>query len=262
MTQGLITVNITADSKDYQVNIAAGSTVQEAISSAQITLGELDRVEPPLYTVLSDGSQVQVVRVREEYYVEQVIIPFDHQELRNEALPEGERRLSQPGVNGLEEITYRRVYEDEVEVSNSVVKSVILQEAVPEVVMIGSQSAFASIAIPGQIAYLSAGNAWVMENTTGNRRLAVSTGDLDGRIFSLSNDGNWLLFSRFSSDENIINTLWAAWLQSDPPTLIDLGVTNIVHFAKFGLGSSVIAYSTVESRTTAPGWQANRYVAR
>jgi hypothetical protein len=257
VTQGLITVNITADSKDYQVNITAGSTVQEAINSAQITLGELDRVEPPLYTVLSDGSQVQVVRVREEYYVEQVIIPFDHQELRNEALPEGERRLSQPGVNGLEEITYRRVYEDEVEVSNSVVKSVILQEAVPEVVMIGSQSAFASIAIPGQIAYLSAGNAWVMENTTGNRRLAVSTGDLDGRIFSLSNDGNWLLFSRFSSDENIINTLWAAWLQSDPPTIIDLGVTNIVHFAKFGLGSSVIAYSTVESRSTAPGWQAN-----
>jgi hypothetical protein len=247
VTQGLITVDINADKKDIQIKTASGSTVQDAINSAQLDLGDMDRVEPPLYTVLSDNSQVKVIRVREEYYIEQEIIPFEHQELRNEALPEGDRRLSQPGVNGLEEITYHRVFEDNIEVSNNIIKTMVLQEAIPEVVMIGSRSAFASITIPGRLAYLSAGNAWVIDKSTGNRRLVVSTGDLDGRIFSLSKDGELLLFSRFSTSDTIINSIWLATLENDPVKLIDLKVNNVVHFADFGPDSS----------ETAPGWQAN-----
>ena len=257
VAQELIKVSINADEKGIQLNIISGSSVQEALNSAKITLGELDKVDPPLYAVLSADSNINVVRVREEYYIEQVILSFEHQELRNEALPEGERRLSQPGANGLEEITYRRVFEDNVEVSNNIVKSVVLHETIPEVVMIGSRSTFASIAIPGRIAYLSAGNAWLMDGTTGNRRLVVSTGDLDGRIFSLSKDGNFLLFTRFSSDETVINSLWFASLTSDPAGIVDLGLENIVHFAEFDPSSQIVAYSTVEWRDTSPGWQAN-----
>jgi hypothetical protein len=257
MTQGSITVNITADNKANQVKIISGSTVQEVLTLAQITLSKLDKVEPPLYTVLSDLSQVKVVRVREEFYTAREIIPFEHQELRYEALPDGERRLSQPGVNGLEEITYQRVFEDGIEISNSIVKSIILKEAVPEVEMIGSRSIFASIAIPGRIAYLSAGNAWVIENTTVTRRLVVSTGDLDGRIFSISTDGNFLLFTRFSSEANTINSLWAASLISDPPKIMDLGVKNVVNFAQYDPSSSIVAYSTAKWRETSPGWQSN-----
>jgi len=257
VTQQNITVSITADNRDIQLNISSASTVQEALNSAEIQLGELDKVEPPLYSVLSGDTKIKVVRVREEYYIEQVIIPFEHQELRNEALPEGERRLSQPGVNGLEEITYHRVFEDNVEVSNNIVKSIVLNEAIPEVVMIGSRSTFASVEIPGRIAFLSAGNAWIIENTTSNRRLVVSTGDLDGRIFSLSKDGNFLLFTRFSTEKNNINRLWVASLTYDPIRIIDLNVGNIVHFAEFNPASNIVAYSTVEWRETSPGWQAN-----
>lgn len=257
VTQGLITISITVDKRDVQIKITSGSTVQEALKKAQIILGEIDRVEPPSYTVVSDGSQVKVIRVREEYYIEQEVIPFEQQELRNEALPEGERRLSQPGVNGLEEITFHRVFEDGIEVSNNIVKSVVLKAAIPEVLMIGSRSSFASINIPGNLAYLSAGNAWVIDNSTGNRHLLVSTGDLDGRIFSLSRDGKFLLFTRFSVTEKSINSLWAASLQQDTVKLIDLSVNDIVHFAQFDPGSRIIAYSTVEWRETAPGWQAN-----
>jgi hypothetical protein len=257
VTQDLITINLNADKKDVQIKMASGSTVQEALKQAQIILGEMDRVEPPIYTVLSDGSNVKVIRIREEYYIEQEIIPFEHQELRNEALPEGERRLSQPGVNGLEEITYHRVYEDDLEVSNNIVKSIVLEAAIPEVVMIGSRSSFASINIPGKIIFLSAGNAWIIEESTANRQLVVSTGDLDGRIFSLSKDGKFMLFTRFSKEESSINSLWVASLQSDPARLIDLGVKDVVHFAEFDPSSTIVAYSTVEWRETAPGWQAN-----
>jgi hypothetical protein len=214
-------------------------------------------VDPPLYTVLSEGSQLRVIRVKEEFYSKQVIIPFDHIELRNEALPEGESRLSQPGVNGLEEMTYHRVFENDIEVFDTQVKSVVLKAAVPEVVMIGSRSTFTPMNIPGRIAYLSAGNAWVIETTTDNRKCVVSTGDLDGRIFSLSKNGDFLLFTRFSSDKNTINSLWVALLKRDPAQIIDLGVKNVIHFAEFDPGSSIVAYSTAEWREAAPGWQAN-----
>ena len=257
VTQGVITISITADGKEIQTQVSAGSTVQEALTEVEIALGELDRVAPPLYTVLSDGSTVQVIRVREEYYLEQVIVPYEHQELRNEALSIGQTILSQPGVNGLEEITYRRVYEDGVEISDSVVRRVILQEAIPEIVMVGSQTPFASMPISGRIAYLSAGNAWLMEDTTGNRRPIVTTGDLDGQIFSLSPDGNWLLFTRSTPDDGSINSLWAARIGSTQPSVVDIGVSNVVHFAAWDAGSTLVAYSTVEPRDIAPGWQAN-----
>jgi len=257
VTQGLIAVTIRADKKEYQVNMPAGSTVQEILKSAQFSLGEMDRVEPPMYSVVSEGALINVIRVREEYYIEQQIIPFEHKEIRNEALPEGESRLSQPGVNGLEEITYHRVIENDVEVSKGIVKTVTLKEAIPEILMVGSKASAVSIVIPGRIAYLSAGNAWLIDNATSQRKMIVSTGDLDGRIFSLSKDGNFLLFTRYSSAENIINTLWAASLTTDPIRMIDLKVNNVVHFAEFDPSSKKIAYSTVEWRETAPGWQAN-----
>ena len=256
-TEGLITVYIFADNKEVQVKIVSGSTIQEALKTAQISLSDLDKVEPSLYTVLTEESQVRIIRIKEEFYIKQVVLPFEHQELRNEALPEGESRLSQPGINGLEEISYRRVFEDDIEVSNTQMKLVVVKAAIPEVVMIGSRSTFTPFKIPGRIAYLSAGNAWVIESSTDNRRCVVCTGDLDGRIFSLSKNGEFLLFTRFSKLEKTINSLWVASLKSNPPQLIDLGVENVVHFAEFDPGSSFVAYSTTEWRETSPGWQAN-----
>jgi hypothetical protein len=54
----------------------------------------------------------------------------------------------QAGVNGKQELTYRRVLEDDTEISRSMVKSVILQEALPEIVMVGAQTSFAPLPCP------------------------------------------------------------------------------------------------------------------
>jgi hypothetical protein len=255
--QNVIKISITADIQVKFVEIPYGSTVQEALNTAQVSLGELDKVNPALYTILTDGDDVRVIRVREEYYTQQVVIPFEHQELKNEAIPEGESRLSQAGMNGLQQTTSLKVFEDGIEVSDRVVKTETIQQAVPEILMVGSRSAFNSFGIPGKLAYLSAGNAWVIENATGNRRCVVATGKLDGRIFSLSRDGNLLLFTQLSSEDHVINSLWMATLNDNPAKIIDLGVKNIVHFAEFSPDSKSIAYSTAEWRETTPGWQAN-----
>ena len=189
--------------------MTAGSTVTQALQTAGIVPGNLDRTEPPFYTVLSEGDNIKLTRVEEKFETEQVVIPFERQIVRNETLPEGETRLVQAGVNGLEEITYRRILEDNMEISKSPVKTVVMNEALPEIVMVGAQSSFTPLNTPGTLAYLAGGNAWIMEGSTANRRIIVSTGDLDGRIFSLSPNGEYLIFTRKSNKpaSEEINTL-------------------------------------------------------
>lgn len=259
--QGTIKVQVDVDGVSIPIEVPAGSTVQDALDAvraeSKIMVSETDYSLPPEYTVLEDGSSIQIVRVIEEFTVEQVVIPFEQLEVRNESLPAGTSLLTQPGVNGLQENTYRRVLEDGVEVSNTIVRSLVIQEPVAEIVMVGSQTPFASTTIAGRIAYLMGGNAWIIEGTTANRRPVVTTGDLDGQIFSLSPDGAWLVFTRLSKDDQTINSLWAAKIDEDEVLLVDLQAVNIIHFAKWAPGLSVVAYSTVEPRSTAPGWQAN-----
>ncbi len=259
-----IHISVTADGLTRQVDVPIGSTVSQALQSAGITPGSLDRSEPPFYTVLGAGDAITLTRVVEEFTTEQEVIPFERQVVRNETLPEGEIRQVQAGENGLQEITYRSIIEDEVEVSKNAVKTVTLKEALPEIVMVGAQSSFTPLNIPGTLAYLAGGNAWIMEGSTANRRVIVSTGDLDGRIFTLSPNGEYLVFTRKSSkpaDEEI-NTLWAVRTRNLEPKLISLQGKNVVHFAAWIPGSNSVAYSTVEPRSAAPGWQANNDLYR
>jgi len=99
-----------------------------------------------------------------------------------------------------------------------------------------------------------------MEVSTSNRRPLVTTADLDGNVFSLSPDGNWLLFTRKSDlpADQEINTLWVVNTVAQSATPISLRVSNVKHFAAWQPGKAyVISYSTVEPIINAPGWQAN-----
>lgn len=258
IAQGDINVTVMADGSTQQLRLPVGSTASDALKAAGVTVELLDRSEPALYTVMTEGDQVRLTRVVEKFEIEESIIPYETQLLRNESLPEGERRLVQPGVNGLMETTRRIVYEDGKEVSSSVVKTTTITAAVPEIVMVGSQAPTAAVPVAGKLAYLSAGNAWVIEESTGNRRPVITSGDLDGRIFNLSPNGTWLLFSRASQEEGVINTLWVVRIDDDSGLEIDLGVQNVIHYANWVPGSgNSIAFSSVESNPNPPGWQAN-----
>lgn len=257
-----ITIRLTADGATQTLTLPAGSTVSQALQAAGIALGSLDKAEPPLYTVLKNGDSITITRVEEKFETEEQVIPFERQIVRNETLPEGETRLVQEGVNGLQEVTYRAVLENSEEISRSIVKIVTLKESVPEIVMVGAQASFAPLPIPGKIAYLAGGNAWLIDTVTSNRTPIVTSGDLDGRIFFLSPNGNYLVFTRKSTKpaEEEINTLWAVRTNGGKP--FNTGILNVVHYAQWIPGTNSIAYSTVEPRSAAPGWQANNDLQR
>ena len=259
-SQPEMTIQVIVDGKTQQVQAKANDTVQQVLNARRIRLEGLDRVEPALDYVVTDGVTIRVIRVVEKFIVEQAAIPFQHQTIYNESLPKDKVVLLQKGQNGIQEITNRRVYEDGQEVSSQPmpVKRTVLVEPKPEIVMVGIQTPFSPVTIPGRIVYLRDGSVWLMEKTTANRRPVITTGDLDGRVFSLSADGSWLLFTRRSTDNTQINTLWAANLITDTQNLVDLKVANVIHFADWVPNStSKITFSTVEPRSAAPGWQAN-----
>jgi resuscitation-promoting factor RpfB len=255
-----LNVTVTADGSSQSLTFPSGSNVQQALDAANVELSPTDRVDPSSFAALTDGMEIIVTRIREEFETKQVVVPFERQELRNESLPSGETRLVQAGQNGLDEITIRHVFENNAETDSSVVSETSLQQAVPEIVMIGVQSPFTPLSIPGKLVYLTGGNAWIMDGSTSNRRPLLTSADLDGYIFSLSPDGEWLLFTRKSTlplDQQI-NTLWVISTTGQTAAPIDLGISNIVHFADWQPGEKYkIAYSTVEPHAAAPGWDAN-----
>lgn len=259
--QGDIHVTLYADGETIPLQLPAGSRVQTALDAAQIVLDENDLVSPDGLTVLDEGAQIYVTRVDESFSTEIVTIPFERQIIQSESLPAGEQRLVQAGENGQREYTYRHVYKNGVEEGQpSIIKSVLLKEPVPEIMMVGIQNAFVPVAIPGKIAYISSGNAWVMDGSTANRRPLVTSGDLDGRIFFLSPGGEWLIFSRQSDAPagEGINSLWAVSTTEPDAQPFYLKADNVVHFAAWWPGTKqTLVYSTVEPRSAAPGWQAN-----
>lgn len=254
-----IQVIVAADGKDNTLEVPAGTSVMQILEKAGIKLDSLDRVEPESFKLITEPTKIKVVRVKEEFDLEEQVIPFDHQTVQNESLPKGQTLLIQPGSNGSQQITYRKVLEDGVQVSRSIFQTSVVKDPVPEITMVGVQTPFTPVPISGRIAYLVAGNAWVMDGSTGSRRPLVTTGDLDGRIFAVSHDGRWLLYTRKAKpDSKDINSLFAIDIAHEGQKSIDLGVKNVIHHAAWVPNQeNTLSYSTVEPRDAPPGWQAN-----
>lgn len=255
----IIQITIIDDQIKKEIPVKSGITVLQVLASAGQTLGNLDRTDPPSYTILNNSSIINIIRVKEEFSVQDIEIPFLRQNIKNESLLLGEERLIQPGKNGLKQVTYRRLYENDVQISETIFSQTIITEQVPEIIMVGVNKPFSPVPIPGSLVYLIAGNAWMMKSSTSLRSPVVSSGDLDGYIFSISYDRKWLLYTRkIVAKPSEINSLWVVSLEKNNPTPIDLGVSNVINHAAWVPGeSNTITYSTVEPVSTAPGWQAN-----
>jgi hypothetical protein len=259
-TASAVGIVVAVDGQEIRATVPSGSTVAQALEAAGIQLGELDQLQPPAYTVVTDGTLIEVTRLEETFEVQQVTLAFPQQTIRNEALPEGETRLLQAGENGLQEITYRIVSEEGVEISRTPVKSAVVLEPKPEILMIGALTAFLPVPIEGTLAYVSAGNVWTASGDSGRRTPITVSGDADGRILELSPDAEWLLITRRDPEaEDEINSLWAVSAIASSPQPYSLRAVNVVHFADWSPNASslTVAYSTVEPRPAAPGWQAN-----
>jgi hypothetical protein len=253
-----IPIEIIIDEKKISLEIEIGSTIQTVLSSQEIVLNPLDKVDPPVFTVITEPVSIKIIRVEEKFETEEIVIPFEQQTVRNEALPERQNILIQPGINGIREITYRLLFENGQLFSRTEIRRVEIVNPKPEIIMIGVQSPFNSIPINGKIIYLSSGNAWMMQDQTSNRKPILTNGKLDGRILRISPNGKWLLFTQISEKEEAINELWVINTEIEDSEPVYLKIDNVIHFAEWIPGNTLsVLTSTVEPRDVAPGWQAN-----
>lgn len=262
-----IAITVIADGETRRFALPQALTVREALAQADIAVGELDRVDPAPFTRLTDGATIRVTRIRETFETEQTVVPFRSQVIPSEGLPRGERRLLQAGVNGLDEVTYRTVFEDGVQVGRSVISRITLQPATDAIILIGAQQSFTVVPITGTLAYLNNGNAWVMRGDSGKRTPLTTGGELDGFVFDLSPDGQFLLYSRVFTNtqspqfDQVFNTLAVVTITSGVSgRLFSLPISNTLYaeWSPVQTVSPTIAFSTAEKNTRGPlAWQAN-----
>ena len=255
-----IQATLVADGQRQFLRVTSTETlsVRDLLEATGIQLGSLDRVEPDLYVDVSPGMTVVVTRVEEAFVSERQVLPFAHNILRSESIPQGERRLLQPGENGEVEIVYKVTLEDGVEAYREEVRRDVLVEPVDEMVLVAVEGMAASVPVTGTVVYLSGGNAWIMRQSSDLRRNITGSGDLDGRVFDLSADGSRLLFTRASQGgaNAPLNSLWMAYTSLVGDEAVDLGVDGVI-WAAWAPDGRRLAYSTAERSEGVPGWKAN-----
>lgn len=248
-------ITLVADGQQQRIETDA-VTVRQLLNEAGITIGELDRVSPPETSALVDGLTVSVVRVTQTTFVVTQTIPFEKQIVRDATVPNGESRLLQSGQPGLLEYHYRITYEDGQEVGRALVKETTVQAPAPEVRLVGTRAQVENREIEGALAYLSHQDAWVIRESTFQRRRLTFSGDLDGRAFALSPDGQWLLFSTATTDTEQLNELWMITTNLTTATPVPLDVSDVL-WAGWAPDGDAIAWSTAEIVAQAPGWRGN-----
>ncbi len=253
-------INIQVDGNSRALTTAA-PTVREALNEAKVTLGNLDRVKPDLYTKLESDMVIVVTRVEEKIKIRREVIPFERQTVTNEALASGESRLAQLGVSGEVAISFRLIYENGVEVKQTEISREIVIPPVPEILVVAPQGELPPVPFEGTIAYLANGNAWLMRNSNSSRRPLTTDGKLDGRVFALSPNGRYLLYTRAMTNElNLpLNELWLISTTIIGEKPIKVATTKGILEANWSpiISPTLIAYSTAERTIGVPGWKAN-----
>jgi hypothetical protein len=254
--RGSIRGEIKVDGETRTFSFDTTIAVQEVLRQENIVLSELDRITPSRFTPIQDGMTITIVRVTEENECDTKPIPYDTDEYPSVALEPGERILVEEGENG-ERLLCERIYsEDGVVVSRSTSSNTVVQEPKNQIVYVGVDDTLDPVSIEGTIAYLSRGQAWVIEGTNSNRRPLPIQGQLDGRVFDLSPDGRQLLYTKQTDnpeDSDFSNELWVLPdLRNGEP--VQLQQIDILSAQWLSDGS--VAYTSASAGGGFQGWTA------
>jgi len=132
-----VPAQVTADGVTRTI-LTAQPTVGAALQDAGITVGTLDRCEPPLATAIIPELTIKVVRVAEKTETVQEAVPFPVERKDDASLAYGTTKVLQEGRPGLAEVVYRKLYEDNVEKTSEVLARTVIEAAVPKVVAVGT----------------------------------------------------------------------------------------------------------------------------
>ncbi|MCZ0756748.1 G5 and 3D domain-containing protein [Anoxybacillus sp. J5B_2022] len=130
-------IQLNVGGKQQQV-WATSTTVADFLKQHNITLNELDRVEPSLHEKIKENMVVKVIKVQKVTDVVEEAVDFAVVTRKDDRLPKGEKRVISPGQKGIVSKQYEVVLENGKKVSRTLVKTKILQQSKDRVVVVGT----------------------------------------------------------------------------------------------------------------------------
>lgn len=132
-------VTLTSDGEEKEI-WTTSTTVADFLEREDITLGELDRVEPSVEDYINDSMEVNVVRVEKVTDVVEETVDFATVRRNDSSLEQGRERVVQSGQNGQLKKHYEVIYEDGEEVSRELVKEEKVQDSEDRIVAVGTKA--------------------------------------------------------------------------------------------------------------------------
>ena len=115
------------------------NTVGELLDYYGLSPAKDDLVRPKADNKITKGMTVYLVRVSGDTLVKEETVAFNVREIRDKSYPLGYERVVTAGQNGSRLVTYDVTYEDGKEVSRKVLSSVVVEQPVEQVVIVGDQ---------------------------------------------------------------------------------------------------------------------------
>lgn len=137
--QHTIPVQLTADGRTETL-YTVGKTVEQTLQDLGMEIGELDKLTPPAEEAVTEGSQIQIVRVHKVLEDQTETIPFETVKQDDPNLLKGKEQVVSEGVEGVLAKKIEKVYEDGELVAENVVDTKVAQESVTKVVALGTKN--------------------------------------------------------------------------------------------------------------------------
>ncbi|MCD8509610.1 MAG: ubiquitin-like domain-containing protein [Bacillus sp. (in: Bacteria)] len=132
-------VTLISDGEEKEI-WTTSTTVADLLERENITLGDLDRVEPALANLMEESMEVNVVRVEKVTDVVEETVDFATVRRNDSSLEQGKEEVLQSGQNGQIKKYYEVVYENGEEVSRELVKEEKVQESQDRIVAVGTRA--------------------------------------------------------------------------------------------------------------------------
>ncbi len=115
-----------------------GETVQQLLTRLNISIGESDTLSVDLHEQTKNDMVISISRKHYATETHSKTIPYETQYTYDDTLPEGQQEVVSAGSDGEMRLVEEVVYVNNKETSRETVTSEVVQEAVPEVIRVGT----------------------------------------------------------------------------------------------------------------------------
>lgn len=132
-----VNVSVYMDGKKLSIQ-SAEDNVESFIKSEGLSVNKIDKVEPSINTLLSDGMEINIIRVEIKSFTESIPIDFKTIINKNSGLPNNHTKVTQEGILGEKQIITNVTYENGKEVCRNIVSENISKKPVDKTIVQGT----------------------------------------------------------------------------------------------------------------------------